>query len=99
LAAVSEYILAAVGRDAESESNSDFDSRQNKSKLLREYGNELMERKRERVLELIAKWHPERFEKVFVPRVPEARGERERVRYGAGLVVRHLKELLGRFEV
>jgi hypothetical protein len=31
-------------------------------------------------------------------RVPEASAERERARYGAGSVARHLVELFGRFE-
>ncbi|KAJ2928148.1 hypothetical protein H1R20_g8939, partial [Candolleomyces eurysporus] len=53
-------------------------------------------RSKERLREHIRKWHPDRFESKFLVRVPEARGERERVRYGAGLVVRHLTELLGK---
>ena len=113
MGAVNEYILAGVASASSSaqpqaqqhhhHQSQLLQTGKSKSKLLNEYEYEYdegraTEKRRQRVLELLAKWHPERFEKVFVGRVPEARGERERVRYGARLVVRHLKELLGRFD-
>ncbi|KAF6758108.1 hypothetical protein DFP72DRAFT_212972 [Ephemerocybe angulata] len=54
-------------------------------------------RSKERLREHIRKWHPDRFEARFLSRVPDGKGERDRVRAGAGLVVRHLTELLGQF--
>ncbi|TEB28717.1 hypothetical protein FA13DRAFT_1735541 [Coprinellus micaceus] len=60
------------------------------------YDEEGRLRRKEMVKEQIRKWHPDRFESRFLGKVPEARGERMRVRRGAGLVVRYLTELLGR---
>ncbi|TFK21202.1 hypothetical protein FA15DRAFT_567465, partial [Coprinopsis marcescibilis] len=57
-----------------------------------------LQKTKERVREHMKKWScSERFENVFLKRVPEEGGEREMVRKGAALVVAHLNEILGRF--
>ncbi|KAF8980553.1 hypothetical protein BDQ17DRAFT_1178867, partial [Cyathus striatus] len=52
------------------------------------------ETERERIKELLRRWHPDRFEVKFLGRVRE--DERGLVRESAGVVVRLLNELLGR---
>ncbi|KAL1731773.1 hypothetical protein EV714DRAFT_208093, partial [Schizophyllum commune] len=49
---------------------------------------------RDRVRELLRKWHPDRFETKLLPLVAEE--EKERVKEGAGAVVRALNECLTR---
>lgn len=91
--AVSDYVFASFGCESKTKS-------QPKSHSLLEASDFDFEgvRSKEKLKEIIAKWHPDRFESKFLVRVPETRGERERVRYGARLVVRHLTQLLGRFD-
>lgn len=60
------------------------------------YDEEGRLRRKEVVTEQIRKWHPDRFEARFLGKVPDARGEGQRVRRGAGLAVRPLTELLGK---
>ena len=47
---------------------------------------------KERIKDLLRKWHPDRFETKVLPRVREE--EREQVKEGAGNVARHLNKLL-----
>lgn len=47
---------------------------------------------KERIKEQIRRWHPDRFNTVQLGKVPE--DEREKVHEGAGIVARHLNELL-----
>ena len=51
---------------------------------------------KERLKEIIRRWHPDRFEVKYLTRVVNLR-ERERVREGAGMVVRFLNDLLGKW--
>ncbi|TFK59955.1 hypothetical protein BDN72DRAFT_726391, partial [Pluteus cervinus] len=48
-----------------------------------------------KILEQIRQWHPDRFEVKYLRRVEDEK-ERERVKDGAGMVVRWLNEMLGR---
>ncbi|KAG6849730.1 hypothetical protein H0H93_005847 [Arthromyces matolae] len=47
---------------------------------------------KDRLKELIKKWHPDRFENKYLPRIVE--GDREKVKEGMGEVIRSLNELL-----
>ncbi|KAH9941270.1 uncharacterized protein BXZ73DRAFT_88417 [Epithele typhae] len=47
---------------------------------------------KERIKDLLRKWHPDRFETKLLPKVREE--EREQVQEGAGAVARHLGKLL-----
>lgn len=47
---------------------------------------------KERIKEHLRRWHPDRFESKVLPRVVEP--EREKVKQGAGNVVRYLNDLL-----
>jgi hypothetical protein len=49
---------------------------------------------KDRIKEHMRRWHPDRFETQFLPKVNEE--ERETVKEGAGWVVRALNELLAR---
>jgi hypothetical protein len=49
---------------------------------------------KDRIKDHIKRWHPDKFETRILPRVVEE--ERERVKAGAGFVVRGLNELLSR---
>ncbi|KAI0263125.1 hypothetical protein BC834DRAFT_793434, partial [Gloeopeniophorella convolvens] len=49
---------------------------------------------KDRIKEHLKRWHPDKFETRILPRVVEE--ERERVKAGAGAVVRGLNELLNR---
>ncbi|KAH9026268.1 hypothetical protein EDB83DRAFT_2230443 [Lactarius deliciosus] len=49
---------------------------------------------KDRVKDHIKRWHPDKFETRILPRVAE--DEREKVKAGAGVVVRGLNELLNR---
>ncbi|KAI0077625.1 hypothetical protein K474DRAFT_1595698, partial [Panus rudis PR-1116 ss-1] len=49
---------------------------------------------RDRIKENLRRWHPDRFETKFLPKVKE--GDRERVREAAGTVARLLNEMLTR---
>ena len=50
---------------------------------------------KERLKEIIRRWHPDRFEVKYLDRVVDLH-EREMVREGAGMVVRFLNDLLGK---
>ncbi|KAG6871526.1 hypothetical protein C0995_003569, partial [Termitomyces sp. Mi166 len=47
---------------------------------------------KDRLKEMIKKWHPDRFETKYLPRIIE--GDREKVKEGTGVVIRSLNELL-----
>ncbi|KAF9041324.1 hypothetical protein BJ165DRAFT_1612892 [Panaeolus papilionaceus] len=49
---------------------------------------------KDRIRDLIKRWHPDRFETKFLPKVLES--EREKVQQGAGNVARNLNELLNK---
>jgi len=51
---------------------------------------------KERLKEIIRRWHPDRFEVKYLTRVADLH-EREMVREGAGMVVRFLNDLLGKW--
>jgi len=51
---------------------------------------------KERLKEIIRRWHPDRFEVKYLARVTDLH-EREMVREGAGMVVRFLNDLLGKW--
>lgn len=51
---------------------------------------------KERLKEIIRRWHPDRFEVKYLARVVDL-DEREMVREGAGMVVRFLNDLLGKW--
>ena len=51
---------------------------------------------KERLMEIIRRWHPDRFEVKYLTRVVNLH-EREMVREGAGMVVRFLNDLLGKW--
>ena len=51
---------------------------------------------KERLKEIIRRWHPDRFEVKYLALVTDLR-EREMVREGAGMVVRFLNDLLGKW--
>lgn len=51
---------------------------------------------KERLKEIIRRWHPDRFEVKYLARVADIH-EREMVREGAGMVVRFLNDLLGKW--
>jgi hypothetical protein len=51
---------------------------------------------KERLREIIRRWHPDRFEVKYLARVADLH-EREMVRDGAGMVVRFLNDLLGKW--
>lgn len=52
---------------------------------------------KDRVKEHIKRWHPDRFETKYLPKVRP--GEREKVKHGAGVVARALNEMLTRSNV
>jgi len=51
---------------------------------------------KERLKEIIRRWHPDRFEVKYLARVADLH-EKESVREGAGMVVRFLNDLLGKW--
>ncbi|KAA1473618.1 hypothetical protein DENSPDRAFT_780241 [Dentipellis sp. KUC8613] len=62
--------------------------------LSKYYPSDKSKSSKDRIKDHIKRWHPDRFETKVLPRVVEE--EREKVKEGAGTVVRGLNELLNR---